>query len=95
MERSNLILRCQTVRLKSEWVGVSLHCSNTLDFDDLISLSNAVLRDRRLAARMSDRYRHILVDEFQDTNAPQYEFVRLLAAAGVRPSGAKGVDMLM
>lgn len=75
-EKLTRIEKCMT------WYEEQMRACNTLDFDDLISLSNAVLRDRRLAARMSGRYRHILVDEFQDTNAPQYEFVRLLAAAG-------------
>lgn len=33
--------------------------------------------------RLQKRYKHILVDEFQDTNAPQYEMVRLLAGSKV------------
>lgn len=33
--------------------------------------------------QLQKRYKHILVDEFQDTNAPQYEMVRLLAGSQV------------
>lgn len=43
-----------------------------LDFDDLLSWPVALLqRCPDLRARLQKRYKHILVDEFQDTNAPQ------------------------
>lgn len=56
-----------------------------LDFDDLMSLMVALLRDGELAARFRRRYRWLLVDEFQDTNAAQYELVRLLGLPEVWP----------
>ena len=60
-----------------------LHCRG-LDFDDLLSWPVALLEQcPEVRARMQKRYKHILVDEFQDTNAPQYEMVRLLAGSQV------------
>jgi ATP-dependent DNA helicase UvrD/PcrA len=53
--------------------------TRTLDFDDLLLETVRLLRDHE-AVRESyrKRYRHILVDEYQDTNQPQYEIVRLI-----------------
>lgn len=62
-----------------------LHCRG-LDFDDLLSWPVALLEQSpEVRARLQKRYKHILVDEFQDTNAPQYEMVRLLAGSQVSP----------
>ena len=45
---------------------------DALDFDDLLSLTVALLsRDSHLRERYRTQYRHLLVDEFQDTNAAQ------------------------
>ncbi|KAL3143319.1 hypothetical protein ABBQ38_002158 [Trebouxia sp. C0009 RCD-2024] len=53
-----------------------------LDFDDLLSWPVALLEQcPEVRSRLQKRYKHILVDEFQDTNAPQYEMVRLLAGS--------------
>jgi ATP-dependent DNA helicase Rep len=53
---------------------------NAVDFDDLIRLPVAVLqRDEEARAAWRERIRYLLVDECQDTNAAQYEFLRLLA----------------
>jgi DNA helicase-2/ATP-dependent DNA helicase PcrA len=54
--------------------------SRAADFDDLLLLVVRLFRDHPdILARYQDRYRHILVDEFQDTNEVQYTLVRLLA----------------
>ncbi|MEB3187764.1 MAG: UvrD-helicase domain-containing protein [bacterium] len=54
---------------------------NALDFDDLLSLAVQVLeRDRDVLDRYRARFRHLLVDEYQDTNPTQYRLVSLLAA---------------
>ena len=54
-----------------------------LDFGDLITLTVRLLGQHPAAlARYQEQFRHILVDEFQDTNYAQFELVRLLA--GVR-----------
>ena len=58
----------------------SLLESNALDFDDLLLEAVELLRlapDIREVVR--SRYRYLLVDEYQDTNRPQYELMRLLA----------------
>ncbi|MXW03318.1 MAG: AAA family ATPase [Holophagales bacterium] len=50
-----------------------------VDFDDLIALAVCLLRDdEEVGARVRGRFRHLLVDEFQDTNAAQLELVRNL-----------------
>ncbi|MFC2052265.1 ATP-dependent helicase [Chloroflexota bacterium] len=53
--------------------------SNALDFDDLLMKTVQLFRKSpEILARYQSRYRHILVDEFQDTNVVQYELVRQL-----------------
>ena len=55
--------------------------SNALDFDDLLIMTVRLLRESASTLdRYSNQFRHILVDEFQDTNATQYQLVRLLSS---------------
>jgi ATP-dependent DNA helicase Rep len=50
-----------------------------VDFDDLIGLPLKLLRsDAEVRAKWQDTFRHILVDEYQDTNAVQYELLKAL-----------------
>jgi DNA helicase II / ATP-dependent DNA helicase PcrA len=59
-----------------------LRNSNSLDFDDLLLMAVAVLtKNPELRNYYSDWYKYILVDEYQDTNRPQYELLRLLTSA--------------
>ncbi|RJS91884.1 UvrD-helicase domain-containing protein [Salinisphaera sp. Q1T1-3] len=59
-----------------------LKAYNAVDFDDLLSIPVQLLRDDPAAReRWQNRYRYLLVDEYQDTNAAQYEMMRLLAGA--------------
>ena len=54
--------------------------NNALDFDDLILIFNELLRSNHsVRQREHERFRHILVDEFQDTNKAQYDLIRMLA----------------
>jgi len=56
-----------------------LRACNSVDFDDLISLPVTLLRDsENVREQWRGRVRHLLVDEYQDTNAAQYELVKLL-----------------
>ncbi|HUL97995.1 MAG TPA: UvrD-helicase domain-containing protein, partial [Mycobacterium sp.] len=68
-----------------------LRAANALDFDDLIGETVAVLqRFPQIAQYYRRRFRHILVDEYQDTNHAQYVLVRELVGTetedGVPPA---------
>ena len=53
-----------------------------LDFADLLLRAHELLRERAdILHHYQSRFRHILVDEFQDTNAIQYAWLRLLAGS--------------
>ena len=55
--------------------------NNAFDFDDLLLKTEALFRlHEDVRVRYQQRYRYILVDEFQDTNKAQYEIVSYLAA---------------
>ncbi|RRO85453.1 UvrD-helicase domain-containing protein [Corynebacterium bovis] len=57
-----------------------LRQANAVDFDDLIGLVVGILRDNpAVAEHYRSRFRHVLVDEYQDTNHAQYVLVSLLA----------------
>src|SRR6266480_3989626 len=56
-----------------------LQRSNALDFDDLLIKTVRLLRDvPEVRERYNDRFRYILVDEYQDTNSLQFGLIRLL-----------------
>jgi ATP-dependent DNA helicase Rep len=56
-----------------------LRACNSVDFDDLISLPVQLLKEHpEVHQRWQGRTRHMLIDEYQDTNAAQYELIRLL-----------------
>ena len=60
-----------------------MRASNALDFDDLIMRTVNLLRENPLIAEhYHRRFRHILVDEYQDTNHAQYVLVRALVGDG-------------
>ena len=57
-----------------------LHKCNALDFDDLLLEAVRLLKvSAEARVRYQRRYRYLLVDEYQDTNRPQYELMKLLA----------------
>ena len=58
----------------------NLRSSNAMDFDDLLSAAVALLRTSDEARQhYQQKWRHVLVDEFQDTSLSQYELIRTLA----------------
>lgn len=57
-----------------------LRRANAFDFDDLIAeVVYLWRRHPEVLAKYRDKFRHVLVDEYQDTNPAQYQLVRLLA----------------
>jgi DNA helicase-2/ATP-dependent DNA helicase PcrA len=57
-----------------------LRKNNALDFDDLLLEAVRLLKvSSEARERYQRRYRYLLVDEYQDTNRPQYELMKLLA----------------
>lgn len=56
-----------------------LQNSNAVDFDDLLIRTVQLLRtDLETRDHYHNRFRHVMVDEFQDTNGIQYELIRLI-----------------
>src|SRR5271170_2976883 len=54
--------------------------ANALDFDDLLLETVRLLKSSaETRERYNRRYKYILIDEYQDTNRPQYELMKLLA----------------
>ena len=52
-----------------------------IDFDDMLTYSLQILEhDRQFRTKLTNHYQYILVDEFQDTNAAQYQLVKLLSS---------------
>ena len=57
-----------------------LRKNNALDFDDLLLEAVRLLKaSGEVRERYQRRYQYLLVDEYQDTNRPQYELMKLLA----------------
>jgi DNA helicase-2/ATP-dependent DNA helicase PcrA len=57
-----------------------LRKSNALDFDDLLLETVRLLKSSSaVRERYQRRYQYMLIDEYQDTNRPQYELIKLLA----------------
>ncbi len=58
----------------------TLKKSNALDFDDLIRLTVELFQlDAQVLDYYREKFRYIMVDEYQDTNTAQFELIRLLA----------------
>ena len=56
-----------------------LHEASALDFDDLILKTVQLLKSSKdMRSKWQNQFRYILIDEYQDTNAAQYELVKLL-----------------
>ncbi|HEY6351747.1 MAG TPA: UvrD-helicase domain-containing protein [Candidatus Angelobacter sp.] len=60
-----------------------LRKANALDFDDLLLETVRLLKSSsEVRERYQSRYQYLLIDEYQDTNRPQYELIKLLAGSG-------------
>ena len=57
--------------------------ANAMDFDDLLLEAMRLLKSvAAVREYYNRRFQYLLIDEYQDTNRPQYELMRLLAGAG-------------
>lgn len=54
--------------------------NNSLDFDDILIKTYSLLRIEKVLDFYQEKYKFLMVDEYQDTNLPQYEIVKLLAS---------------
>jgi len=81
----------QTVADAYELYERECHRMNAMDFDDLLVRAVEVLT---LFPEVRDRYRsafrHVLVDEYQDTNHAQYRWLQLLSGGGQRSPAVAG-----
>ena len=58
-----------------------LRTNNALDFDDLLMISVLLLEEHEeVREKYQNRFKYILVDEYQDTNGAQYQLTKILAA---------------
>ncbi len=68
-----------------------LVAAGAMDFDDLIMVTVTVLQAfPDVAAEYRDRFRHVLVDEYQDTNHAQYVLIKELTLGGDAGAGRPG-----
>jgi superfamily I DNA/RNA helicase len=71
-------LRALAVHIAKRYES-ALHACNAVDFDDLILLTLRLFREHPDAlAACREQYRYVMVDEYQDTNAAQFELVHAL-----------------
>ena len=60
-----------------------LRRNRLLDFDDMLVMCYELFKERKdILSAWQDKYRYILIDEFQDINRIQYEIVKMLALPG-------------
>ncbi len=68
----------------------SLAANNALDFDDLLLLPVQLMQQNpEVRNYWHQRFKHVLIDEYQDTNRTQYELIKLLVTNGVKPADFK------
>jgi len=80
----------QTVADVYERYERELHRMNAMDFDDLLFRTVSMMElFEEVRERYARAFRHVLVDEYQDTNHAQYRFLQLLVGGG-REAPAKG-----
>jgi DNA helicase-2/ATP-dependent DNA helicase PcrA len=78
ISRAQISLYEQIANIYQEYQNY-LQTNNLVDFDDLLTLTYKILdSDNVLAKETSDKYRYIMVDEYQDTNEIQYRLLKKL-----------------
>ena len=65
---------------------IALSKNNALDFDDLLLLPVFLLKQNKIVRDYwHKRFKHILIDEYQDTNRTQYELIKLITTGNTDP----------
>ena len=81
-ENDGVSFRKKQIGMAYEEYQRLLRKNNALDFDDLLMLTVELFHSHDEVLEMyQQRFRYIMVDEYQDTNGAQFELVRLLAGA--------------
>jgi DNA helicase-2/ATP-dependent DNA helicase PcrA len=90
LKDSNDPTRSQLLRLYAAYEAACAR-SGVVDFAELLLRAYELWRDHAvLLAHYQRRFQHVLVDEFQDTNAIQYAWMRLLAPPQIAAEAAAG-----
>lgn len=77
-QRDAYAKRPQTTQIYARYVN-ECKKANALDFDDLLLYTNVLFRDHRdILAKYQNKFSHVLVDEYQDTNHSQYVIIKRL-----------------
>lgn len=85
-------LACLLVPVHKEYLGLCRD-ANRYDFQTLARFTRDMLRDSpALRSKLRERYRYVMVDEFQDTNPLQWEIISWVVGAG--PAGKLDSDRL-
>ena len=80
--RSSTDFRADRIGRAYEEYQKRLKAANALDFDDIILLTVRLLQEfEEVRDYYQRRFHYVLIDEYQDTNTAQFEFVHLLSAA--------------
>ena len=75
-------IRKRTIAQVYDLYQSKLRADNSMDFDDLIMLTVKLFQENpEVLAKYQNKFRYIMVDEYQDTNHAQYMLVKLLASS--------------
>lgn len=85
----------KTVAAVWERYETTLRAENALDFDDLLVKCFELLQHADIREKLQQRWTHITIDEYQDTNAVQYEIARLLAGHTPNICAVGDVDQVL
>ena len=67
--------------------------NNAIDFDDMLLLTVRILKENEnIRLKLSNQFKYILVDEYQDTNMVQFEIIKLLTQYGQNKLTVVGDD---
>lgn len=71
----------QTYKIYKEYQSFLLE-NNALDFDDLLMYTAILLHDnKKVRKKYSDKFKYVMIDEYQDTNYAQFKIINLIAKA--------------